>query len=529
MILQKKIPLNQATLAFLLSALLICFHNFHLLLDLAKNSSYFFTTIIFHFSGFFLLFFLASYNKKLLIFVSFLTFLLACVSAFVFHEFGISLDSANIANALQNSDNASSLIDFGLAFIYVVIYLFLPLIFLSRVEIIKEKCAHCLVKKILIIFIIFTALNAFLLKQIKHDSRYETMFATFSPISLVKGLATYYKYEIINKEYRGNLGKISEIIPDLKISEDVKNLKIILVIGESARSKNFSLNGYERQTNAFLAQEKNLVSFSKVKPCFTITSQSVLCLTAHNASEFDDFKKRSSFTAPQNESVIKAFSNLGFKTSWFSNQQALGDNNALLLLGSQADKYLFRDSINKTSPYDEVLLPYLENEIKDEDNDFIALQINGSHFLFDDRYPENFRKFAPNCLSKIPKDCTTAQLTNSYDNSILYSDYILSEIIKRLKDKKALLLYVSDHGQFLGEKGLYYHGDSKAYNEEEHVVPMVLWMSDSLIAEKKYAQKFNKAKDKINKNLSHDNVFDSLLDCAGASSKMFKRNLSICK
>jgi glucan phosphoethanolaminetransferase (alkaline phosphatase superfamily) len=528
-LLQKKFPLKQSTLAFVLSSLLICFHNFFLLLDLAKNSSDFFAGIIFHFSIFFFIFFFAACNKTLLIFVSFLIFLFACFSAFVYSEFGISLDSANIANGLQNAGDASSFFDGTAAFIYAIIYIILPLIFLSRVKIIKEKCLHCFVKKTLIIFVIASALNIFLLEPIKRDKRGEIISSTYSPISLISGLATYYKYENINKNYRTNLGKISEIIPDLKIGENVKNLKIILVIGESARSQNFSLNGYVRLTNPLLAQEKNLISFSKVKPCFTITSQSVLCLTSYNANEFDSFEKRSSLTAPKNESVIKAFSNLGFKTSWFSNQQAIGGNNALLLLASQADKYFFRDSINKISQYDEVLLPYLESEINDEDNDFIVLQGNGSHFLFDDRYPENFRKFTPNCLSKVPKHCAPEAIVNSYDNSILYTDYFLSEIIQRLKNKKALVIYISDHGQFLGENGLYYHGDSTAYNKVQHEVPMILWMSPALLSDKKYSQKFNNAKNKIHKNLSHDNIFDSLLNCAGAEAKIFKRNLSICQ
>lgn len=528
MFLRKKIPLKQSTAAFLLSFLLIGFHNFYLLLDLA-NLPDFFAGIIFHFSILFFIFLFASFNKTLLIFVSFLIFLFACVSGFVYHEFGISLDSANISNSLQNTGTASSLIDGKVAVIYVIIYLFLPLFLLGKVKIIKEKCPHCFIKKTLIIFVIFVALNAVLLEPIKHEKRNEVMFSTYSPISLGKGLSTYYKYELINKEFRGNLGKISEIIPDLKMADEVKDLKIIFVIGESARSQNFSLNGYSRNTNPRLAQEKNLISFSKVKPCFTITSQSVICLTSYNANEFDNFAKRSSLTAPQNESVIKAFSNLGFKTSWFSNQQALGDNNGLLLLAGGADKYLFRDSINKNSPYDEVLLPYLENEIAGAGNDFIVLQGNGSHFLFDDRYPENFRKFAPNCLSKVPKNCTHEAITNSYDNSILYTDYFLSEIIQRLKNKKALLIYVSDHGQFLGENGLYYHGDTTAYNAPQHEVPMILWMSDSLMQDKKYLKKFNNAKNKIHKNLSHDNIFDSLLHCSGASSAMFKRNLSICQ
>ena len=118
---------------------------------------------------------------------------------------------------------------------------------------------------------------------------------------------------------------------------------------------------------------------------------------------------------------------------------------------------------------------------------------------------------------------------NAYDNSILYTDYFISEVIDHLKNKNAILFYASDHGQYLGENGIYYHGNSDTIDQPEHRVPMFLWMSDNVMKNKFYQKKFKNAQLKTKNMLSHDNIFDSLLDCSGIDSKSFDRKLSLCR
>ncbi len=528
MFFKKNLQVSQPLIAALLAIIAIFYHSFFYTIDIFKNSVHFFDILFFHFAIFFSFFLLLSFNKILLIIFAFISFVFLAVSNFVFNNFGVTLDAGNIANALQNFDDADSLLDTKKVILYVVLYVILPIFLIVKINIKKSKNA----KKVFIISLIFIAIILGFLKRIHHNQRYEIILTTYSPISLSSGLYNYFWQNLISQKQLKNLQKISEIIPDLALEKKAEKLKIILVLGESARAINFSLNGYERLTNPLLEKQKNLISFKKVSPCYNATSQAVLCLTSYNANSFNNHQKKSSLLAPQSESIIKAFEKIGFKTAFISNQQAFGGANALLLLAAQAQYYLFRDSINKNSinsQYDEALLPYLEKEINDDENDFIILQGNGSHFLFSDDYPEKFAKFAPNCLSKVPKECSKQAIINSYDNSILYTDYFLSEIIKLLQGKKALLLYVSDHGQFLGEDGIFYHGKPGSYGDLQHQVPMILWASNEFLADKFYAKKIAKAKVKINDNLSHNNIFDSMLDCAGAKSKLFDRNLSICK
>lgn len=524
----KEVTFSRPLLSLILSACCIFYHSLFFTINIFQNFTYFLDIITFHFLAFFIFFLFASFNKKLLLILTFLVFSLLTISNFVFNNFGVTLDAGNIANALQNIDDANSLLDAKKVITYVILYIILPVLLVAQTNIKKSKNF----KKILLISLIIFALTIVSLKRITHNERYEIVLATYSPISLVSGFYNHQKQNLISKRDLKNLEKIDKIIPDLSLSKKAKELKVVLLIGESARSMNFSLNGYERQTNPLLEKQQNLISFQKVQPCYNATSQAVLCLTSYNASSFDNSEKKGALLAPKSESFIKAFKKLGFRTSFISNQRALGHGNSLLLLASQADKYLFRDSINKNLPnskYDEVLLPYLEEEIVDDENDLIILQGNGSHFLFSENYPENFAKFSPNCFSKVPKDCDKQEIINSYDNSILYTDYFLNEIIARLKDKNAILIYVSDHGQFLGEDGIFYHGRPGSYEDLQHMVPMILWTSNKFLADKFYAKKIANAQKKINNNLSHDNIFDTMLDCIGAESDLFNRNLSICR
>jgi glucan phosphoethanolaminetransferase (alkaline phosphatase superfamily) len=322
--------------------------------------------------------------------------------------------------------------------------------------------------------------------------------------------------------------KISTIINDAKFNKNkIPDLKVVLIIGESARAMNFEIDGYQRKTTPRIMKIKNFISFHDVSPCANLTSYAVSCMLSGKTEK--DF-----FATPDNsETIIKLFEDLSFKTAWFSTQKAVGDNNTLLFIGTEAQKYIFKNTITKNIGgklvYDEYLLNYLSAEISDQKDEFVVLHTEGSHFLFDERYPENFKVFTPTCSHKNPDKCSRQSIINSYDNSILYTDYFIAKVIEELKDKNAILFYVSDHGQFLGENGIYYHGNFGSHKSPEHKVPMFLWMSDGVLKNPYYRHKFNQALSKTNNKLSHDNLFDSLLDCAGIDSKILNRNLSVCR
>jgi len=355
-----------------------------------------------------------------------------------------------------------------------------------------------------------------------HQIRKGIIFA-YPPQSLIKSIVSYYtQYPSLNE--RKQLSSINSAFKTKNSSHKANNLKVVLIIGESARAQNFSINNYNRETSTKISLIKNFLSFKNVTPCGNITSYSVSCMLSRQGS--------ANFSLPtKEESVIKIFEHLNFSTSWFSTQKAFGDNNALMLLASQAQNFYFADQIaNKiggNNIYDEYLLDDLKLEITRPNDSFIILHSQGSHFLYDDRYPDNFKIFNPTCNDKNLKNCSRQQIINSYDNSIAYSDFFINSVVESLKNENALLIYVSDHGQFLGENGIYYHGPSGSNKESVHRVPMFLWMSDKLMKNNFYRQKFYNAQKEINKNLSHDNLFYSLLDCAGIES--VNNHLSVCR
>ena len=397
----------------------------------------------------------------------------------------------------------------------------LPFIVIYKITIIPKNNRNNFIA-IAVILTFFATILAGFDNEVRRGS-----FISYPPINLIDSICEYFNYIYPSLQNKKVLKPINEIIPDAKSdARKIKNLKVIFIIGESARSKNFSIDGYNRETTPLLKKQKNLISFRNVSPCNNLTSYSVSCILSSQTS------KEFSLAKNNEESIIKLFEKLGFTTAWFSTQKAVGDNNTLLMLAIQSQKYFFGNTVAKNiggnQIYDEYLLEYLDKEIDNNQDNFVILHTQGSHFLFDERYPDKFRKFTPTCVKRNPRECDKQALVNAYDNSILYTDYFISKTIQHLKNKNAILFYVSDHGQFLGENGVYYHGNFGNINYPEHKVPMFLWMSDSVIKDKFYREKFKNAQLKTNHTLSHDNIFDSLLNCSGIDSRSFNRKLSLC-
>ncbi len=519
--------LSQSTICLIYSTLItlaynFCFIKYKFSIIAASLEPQTITTfigeILFSYFIIFTALYAASYNKITFKIILFLLIVLSVFSVYTFNQFHVTIDSTIIGDLVENIDNFGNVVPLKTAFFYFIPFFFLPFLFLSRVTQINDS-SHFTKISIAIIFVFFTAILA----NINHAKRKGFIFA-YPPLKLVESSLQYYKDIRFAIKNKGNLLPINDAVQVKILPQKVENLKIILVIGESARAKNFAIDGYERHTTPMLQKIKNLVSFKDVTPCNNITNYSVTCmLSRHDKKDFV-------FPAPE-ESIIKIFENLNFKTRWFSSQKAFGDNNSLILLGSQAQKFYFSDKlaskIGGNMIYDEYLLDDLKPELASVGDDFIILHTQGSHFLFNERYPDKFKIFTPACEEKNLEKCAQQEVVNAYDNSILYTDYFLAQTIEMLKNENALLIYVSDHGQFLGEDGIYYHGPQESVGDKEHKVPMFLWMSDKLLAHPYYREALKRAASRADEKLSHDNLFDSLLGCAGIG--FAKKNESVCR
>jgi lipid A ethanolaminephosphotransferase len=230
----------------------------------------------------------------------------------------------------------------------------------------------------------------------------------------------------------------------------------VLVVGETARADHFSLGGYERRTNPRLAAE-NIVYFSDVSSCGTATRVSLPCM-------FSDLGREaySKGEAKRREGLLDVLNHAGIRTVWLDNNA--GCKGVCNHTPTWTAAGLDIDGLCEDGEcFDAVLLNEMEKAIAGSTGDtVIVLHQNGSHGpAYYRRYPDEFRVFTPDCRSDDFGDCTRAEIVNSYDNTIYYTDWFLAQVIERLEGHAAqfdtAMLYVSDHGESLGEFGLYLH------------------------------------------------------------------------
>jgi len=282
---------------------------------------------------------------------------------------------------------------------------------------------------------------------------------------------------------------------------------MIVVAGETARADNFSLGGYARDTNPQL-KTKDIRYFPDTSSCGTATAVSLPCM--FSVYRRADYSHRKGL---ETENLLDVLAHAGIDVEWW-------DNNT----GSKkiAMRVKERSLIEGGDPAycsggecrDEVLLDNLDAWIGSVNRDTVlVLHQIGSHgpayYL---RYPETFRRFKPDCRSAEFSDCTREEIVNAYDNTIVYTDHILAGVIDRLQKAEDRLdvsmLYMSDHGESLGELGLYLHGAPYmiAPGAQTHV-PFVLWLGKDA----KAAYSADCLDGEVKRPQSHDNLFHSVL------------------
>jgi len=288
---------------------------------------------------------------------------------------------------------------------------------------------------------------------------------------------------------------------------------VVVVIGESSRYDRWSLNGYARDTNPLLRNERNLVSLSNMITSVSATRLSVPVIVSRKPAT------QSLQAGFSEKSFLSAYKEAGFKTYWLSNQMSFGQfDTPISVFAKEADVIEFMNlgGFTDNSSFDQVLLDPLRRAIADPaQKKLIVLHSLGNHWNYSHRHPKEFDKWKPS-LYGIENPAYTdlklkPQLNNSYDNSILYTDWFLEQVIDTLKQSKELtsLLYVSDHGQTLydGTCNLAFHGHNTQF---EFHIPALVWYSDQY--QETYPDKVAQLQRNKGARLSTENIFHSLLD-----------------
>lgn len=321
----------------------------------------------------------------------------------------------------------------------------------------------------------------------------------------------------------------SDAKPSPKLAGIDKPIIIVMVLGETARAMNFSLNGYARNTNPEMSKELskgNIINFSDVSSCGTATAVSVPCMMSKfTRNDFSNAKGKAY------ENLLDVASHAGFEVLWL-------DNNT----GCQGtcERVNYKSVANLENPqfcnngncYDEILLIDLEGTIqKSTKNKLIVLHLNGNHGpTYSKRYPKEFEVFTPVCSTNQLISCTKEEIVNAYDNAILYTDHLLAKTIQTLikanDNFSTAMIYISDHGESLGENNLYLHGLPYSIAPDyQKKVPMMLWISKYYEA----AQGIDKncLSQKSSNSLSHDNFFSSMLSLMAIDTAVYDPELDV--
>ena len=308
----------------------------------------------------------------------------------------------------------------------------------------------------------------------------------------------------------------------------------VMVIGETARAMNFSLYGYQRDTNHKLGKTEGLVVFGDVTTQSNTTHKSVpMLLSQASATDFERLFNE--------KGILEAFREAGFHTVFLSNQRP--NHSFIDFLGEQADQWLFlktgdanqtgRELAGVTSKdgnyYDADLLPILDKILNQKrKKEFIVLHTYGSHFNYMERYPREMAHFLPDTHCEAKQE-NRPDLINAYDNTIRYTDFVLSGVIERLRKHGGMsaMLYTSDHGENIFDDAhkLFLHASPRA-SEYELRVPFLVWTSQSfrlLLPEVSQALTANSHK----QAQSSRSAFHTMLNIGGISTRYLQTHMSL--
>ena len=288
-----------------------------------------------------------------------------------------------------------------------------------------------------------------------------------------------------------------------------KPVVMVMVLGETARAANWGLSGYARQTTPELAAEAGIINFADVSSCGTDTETSLPCIfSPWGRRAYDETRIRSS------ESVLDVVARAGFRVVWVDNQSGCkGVCNGVESLRPDPAKSPAQCASGEC--FDGALVDTLQQLVSETPgNLLIVLHQMGNHGpAYFKRYPDEFKQFTPACEDPDLPKCSNESIVNAYDNAIRYTDHVVASLVRTLREHEAhdsALLYVSDHGESLGEKGLFLHGvPFKIAPDVQTKVPMVMWFSAGFPAS--FALDQGCIGQVATTPLSHDHLFHTLL------------------
>ncbi|OCL21642.1 hypothetical protein A9G03_05600 [Gilliamella sp. wkB171] len=447
-------------------------------------------------------------------------------------KFGIMIDRSMLQNTLETSFTESApMITFELINCILLLGV-LPCVVIILVKIKPRTIGlYFLFKHVMIVLLALLLVGLIALIFYKN---YATFMRNNSKI--IKYLlpsnyigALYGQYQFEQNKHRPFL-TIGDDAHRQVVDSDSKSIKtvVVLIVGETARSENFALNGYGKNTTPLLNKRDDVISFQNTTSCGTYTAFSIPCMFSNM-----ERKNYDEASALRQENILDILNKQGINVIWLDNNTGCKGVCNRIENENITKKYINSGSklCQDGGCYDEVLVKELAIKLQHLDKDsLIVLHPLGSHGPnYYQRYPEQFRTFTPTCDTNQITNCDSGSLVNTYDNTIVYTDYIINQTIELLQSKQnnynTMLIYLSDHGESLGENGLYLHSFPYSIAPAQQTkIPFILWISQHLA-------KLNRINTACIKNhakqdlLSHDNLFHLLLGIFAIQTKEYNQSL----
>ncbi|QIM45393.1 phosphoethanolamine transferase EptA [Leclercia adecarboxylata] len=455
---------------------------------------------------------------------------LGCAAAtwFMF-TYGAVIDQNMMVNVFEtNSQEAAALVTPQLV-VWLVVAGLLPASLLAMIRIRPGKWWHTLL--IRLAAILASAVVIVLVAAVFYKD-YASLFRNnkgivkmVTPANYVSAIAKYSKARwFAGDQTLIRLGEDARKGPVLLAQQ--KKTVLVLVVGEASRAENYSLNGYDRETNPEL-KKQNVINFPQASSCGTETAVSVPCMFSGMPR-----KKYDADLAHHQEGLMDVLGHAGVNLLWRDNDG--GCKGACTRIPhTDMTQWKLQQFCKDNSCIDDVNLWRLDDMLDGVKQDTVlVIHLMGSHGpAYYQRYPAQYRHFTPTCDTNEIQDCTHQALMNTYDNTILYTDSVLSKTIDALKARQSTLntalVYLSDHGESLGENGLYLHGTPYMLAPEQQThIPFIFWLS------KDYQQNFGVdaqcLRDQAAKEtVSQDNLFSTVLGMMNIRTAVYQPQMDL--
>ena len=463
-------------------------------------------------------------TKPLLIFM----LIISSLTGYFMNTYHVIIDDDMIRNMMQTNLKESMDLLSLKEILYFIFLGLIPSYFIYKAEINYRKFKLEFYSKVKVIIGSLLIMLALIFIFSQH---YTSFAREHKPLRFTIN-PTYWIYSIgkyIGTTFGNGTLEFKKIGEDATVKREKKELPklVIMVVGEAVRADHFSLNGYKRETNPLIKKEK-IINFPNISSCGTSTAISVPCMFSVYSRREYSYKKGIS-----TENVLDVLNHTdSIDILWRdNNSDSKGVATRIEHEDYKSDK---KNSICiEGECRDEGMLVGLDTYVEQHSHKDILIVLHqmGNHGpAYYKRYPKAYEKFKPACKTNQLEECTAQEITNGYDNAILYSDYFLAKTINFLKTFKSThqtaMIYMADHGESLGENGLYLHGLPYFIAPKAQTnVASFIWLNQTM------QKNFNIEKIQQNreKEYSQDNLFHTLLGLFNVETKVYNKEMDILK